>query len=171
MSNAGKGKPGRIPGIRQNGGAHGPVVPPDLPYPCTIYSCSGSTEHTAECDTSCDSFEPTESQVGLQNIAREYARNGMSFVGVPEGIPVPVSGINVDLVELLCRALALEKVVFESVGISREEFDEIYREVKIEFLSNILDANKEVVRKARVADSLGIVQRPALLGPNGEPIG
>lgn len=163
MSNVGR------PSVRDNGEGN-PNVPPDLVFPCTIYTCSGNLEHTDECDETCESWEPTENQVKLQNIAREYARNRMSFVGIPQGVPVPIPGISVDLVEVLCRIMAIEEMLFPLVGIEREEFDEKYREHKIEFLQSVLDANKDEVRKARVANSLGIVQHPGLLGPNGEPI-
>lgn len=159
----------RIPGMH-NGGSAGPLVPPDLPYPVTIYQCSGAPEHDASCDGNCDSFEPTESQVKLQNIAREYARNNMSFLGIPLGSPLPQAGIKVDLVEVICRLMTIEEIVFELVGMTREEYDEKYRETKIEFLQDILDSNKEQVKKQQVANALGIVE-PKLLGPDGSPIG
>jgi hypothetical protein len=153
-----------------NGGLAG-RVPPDLEYPCTIFECSGMTDHTAECDGTCNIFEPTETEVRLQNIHREFARNGMSMIGIPANVPLPMAGIKVDLLELLCRAMTAESILFELAGIDRAEFDERYRETKIEFLTIILDANKDQVRKQHVANALGIKQGPGLLGPNGEPIG
>lgn len=171
MSNAGKGKGNRVPGMMQNGGVAGPQVPDDLPFPCTIYACSNDIEHNSRCDGNCESYEPSESQIKLQNVAREYARSGMSFVGVPEGIPLNFPGININLVELLCRIITIEELLFPLTGVSREEFDEMYRTTKIDFLQNVLDNNKEAVKRQHVINSLGLVENSGLLGPDGKPIG
>lgn len=142
-------------------------VPPDLEYPCTIYECSQATEHTIECDGTCEGWEPTENQVKLQNLAREFAREGMPHNGTIPGLPIP--GITVDPVDLVCRLLVLEQFMFGHETIDREEFDEMFRAKKVEFLIEILESNRERVRKRRITDSLGIV-KPGLLGPNGQPI-
>lgn len=158
----------RIPGIR-NGGSAAPRVPEDLPWPCTLYACSRLTEHHPNCDGNCDNYEPTELQVKLQNIAFAYARNDMSFHGVPEGLPFP--GIDVGLVDLLCRIMCLEEWLFEDKGIDREEYDEIFRKTKIEFLQNILDANLDRIKRERTANALGIIEKKPIFGPDGQQIG
>lgn len=164
----------KIPGIREarmpDNGDSIPNIPPDLEWPVSTYSCSHNTEHAPNCDGSCTEIEWTESQVKIENVRREFARNGMSWIGLPEGLPLPVSGIQVDLVDLLCRVLTLEELAFEIHGINREEYDEKFRENKLEFLQTILDQNKEQVRKARLERTLGLGKKQ-IFGPGGEPIG
>lgn len=153
-------------------------VPPDLEWPVTTYTCSMDEQHSPDCsglasegnENGCEELIWTELQVRLENLRREYARNEMSQVGIPTGVPLPISGIQVDLVDLLCRILTLEELAFEAHGIDREEYDEKYRENKFEFLNEILKANKERVRKAHAQRMLGLPEK-RILGPGGEPIG
>ena len=152
---------GKIPGTF-NGNGPQPEVPPDLPYPCTIVSCSGDLEHTTECDGTCETWEPTENQVKLQNLEREFRRHGFEASGV---------GTNADLTELFLRINALEDIALELYGIDHEEYDELYRGKKIEFLERFLENHLEQLKKARTASALGIIEKKPIIGPDGRPIG
>jgi hypothetical protein len=173
VSKHGRQRKGKVPGIRMNpGNGDTPFeVPPDLEWPCTVYSCTYTTEHAPDCDGNCEANELSEINVKLENLRREYFRNQMSFVGLPEGVPSPIPGINVNLIDLLCRIITIEEMVFELVGIDREEYDQKFIQTKFDFLNEILQANKERVRRQRTANALGIVEKPGLLGPDGQPLG
>jgi len=151
----------RVPGTYENGNGPHQHVPPDLPYPCVICTCSGEQEHTSECDGSCETWEPTETQVKLQNISREFRRHGLDANSV---------STSAGLTELFLRIGTTEKILCKMADISEEEYNELYREEKILFLQIFLDNHLQSVKKARTASALGIIDKK-VLGPDGKPIG
>lgn len=167
-----KNRQGKVPGMRSNG-ATNPAIPPDLEWdednPPEIFPCSQHTEHAPGCPGTEDAIQlDSESQVRLINEARAWARVGMNFTGVPAGFPA--TGIPVELVDLLVWAQVVREIVIELAGITEFEYEEKFREAKFELLNSIRVRHEDEVKKRRVADQLGIVQRPPLLGPDGQPI-
>lgn len=176
MSQAGKGKPNRVPGTF-NGDSMNPDIPPDLVWdednPPRIFPCSQHTEHQRGCPATEDPIElDSELQVNLLNEGRAWARAGMSFKGIPEAYQgaIPIPGINVELVDLLMWLEAVKEVVTEVAGITEFEFQEKFREKKLAFLQIIREANEQRIKKQRVANTLGIIENPGLLGPDGRPL-
>ena len=179
MSNAGKGKPNQIPGIRVNrpNGDSSSDAPDDLVWdesnPPKIYPCSQSVEHHPQCPGNDEAQElDSELQVKLLNEAHAWVRAGMSFGGVPAAYQqhIPIAGIKIELVDLLQWLEVIKDVVIEMNDMTEFEFQEKFREKKLAFLQEIRLANEAQVRRQRVADSVGIVQRPPLLGPDGNPL-
>lgn len=177
MSNAGKGKPNRVPPMR-NGPEPQPRIPDDLVWdednPPKVYPCSQDVIHHPQCDGSDElTALDSESQVNLMNEGRAWARANMSFVGIPAAYQntIPVPGIKIELLDMMIWLQAMKEVVAELSGMSEFDFDEKFREHKIAFLREVREANEANVRRQRVADRLGVVQRPGLLGPHGEPLG
>lgn len=177
MSNAGRGKPNIPPTFKASNGPSTPEVPADLIWdednPPVIYPCSQDINH----DPTCPGNEPgltldSELQVMLLNEARAWARAGMSFNGIPAAYQnvIPKPGIAVELVDLLIWLQVIKDVVVELSDISEFDFEEKFRERKLSFLQEIRFANEANIRKARVANSIGIVEKPPLLGPDGQPI-
>lgn len=178
MSQAGRGKPNRVPGMREmSNGGMGMEIPPDLVWdeddPPYIYPCSQHTEHHPMCPGNEPPIQlDSELQVEALNEGRRWARAGMSFEGVPAAYQgkVPIPGIAVELVDILMWLDVIKDVVIEMSTMTPFEFEEKFREYKIGFLRGIREANEDKVKKRRVANSLGIVNRPPLLGPDGNPI-
>lgn len=178
MSNAGRGKPNRIPGMRESSnGEMGMEIPPDLVWdeddPPYIYPCSQHSEHHPMCPGNEDAIQlDSESQVEILNEGRRWARAGMAFNGIPAAYQgkIPITGIAVELVDLLMWLDVVKDMVIELSGSTPFEFEERYRDYKIKFLREIREANEDKIKKARVANSIGVVERPPLLGPDGNPI-
>lgn len=163
----------RVPGMHGNGHGENPNVPPDIAWddddPPMIYACSQHTEHNSNCDGECESHILTsELQAKLMNEARAWARQNMVFTGVPVNVPFP--GIQVELVDLLCWLEATKQVLIDNDLVEEFKLEESYRERKLNLLQTIRERSEERIRKQRVVDSLGIVQKPGLLGPNGQPL-
>lgn len=138
-----------------------------------IFPCSQHTEHHPQCPGTEEPIElDSESQVKLLNEARAYARAGMSFLGIPSAYAnaIPVPGIQVELVDVLMWLETMKELLGELVGISEAELNERFRENKLALLQHIREQNEENVRKQKVANSLGIVEKPSLLGPDGSPL-
>jgi hypothetical protein len=174
MSNAGRGKPNQIPGMRMNGNVPNMQIPPDVIWdendPPRIYDCSQHTEHQPTCDGNCESrLVVSEKQAELMNEARAWARLEMPFNGVPFGLPFP--GIPVEVVDLLCWLEVTKEQLYEAGIVEEFEFEEKYRDKKLELLRTIRSQHEDRIKRQRVASSLGIIERPPLLGPDGQPIG
>lgn len=153
-------------------------VPPDLVWDENnhpiIFDCSLDTVHTNECRGRCGSGNEltTETQVALLNEARAFARAGMSFMGVPaayEGV-IKLPGIKVELVDLLMWLEALKDIILEISDYTEFDLDEKYREHKLDLLRGVRHYNEETVKRKRAAARLGIVEKPGLLGPDGQPL-
>ena len=175
MSNAGRGKPNRMPGMRMNNGdVPNMQVPPDIVWdeddPPEIFNCSQHIEHQPMCNGNCGSHHVvSEKQVALMNEARAWARLEMPFNGVPFGTPFP--GIPVELVDLLCWLETTKDVLYEAGIVEEFEFEEKYRARKLELMTSIRTTHEDRIKKQRVQASLGIPDRPPLLGPDGRPFG
>lgn len=174
MSNAGRGRSNRIPGMMNGDSVQ--EVPPDLVWdednPPIIFQCSQDVQHDVRCNGHCGSVQlDSELQVTLLNEGRAWARAGMNFKGIPEAYQgvIPVPGINVELVDLLMWLETIKDIVRELSGMSEFEFQEKFREKKLEFLSIIRETNEARVKKQRVANSLGIAKKP-IFGPDGNPL-
>ena len=169
MSRAGAGKPNRITPTMGNGDVPNMQVPPDLVWdendPPIIHNCSQHTEHQPMCNGHCGSRPVvSELQIKLMNEARAWARLEMPMMGVPMNMPFP--GIPVEIVDLLVW-LEVTKDVLKEAGIIEEfEFEEKYRERKLELLTAIRDRNEGRLKRAR----LGVPERPPLFGPDGTPM-
>lgn len=169
---------GRTPPMSSpNGNSMTPNVPPDIVWdedsPPLIFSCSQHTEHDPRCKGDCESeFITNRLQVELMNEGRAWARAGMSFLGIPSAYEAhtPVPGIHVELFDLECKVQALLDFVVDSVGVDREVLEDKFREFKLDALRRIREINEESVRRQRAEASLGIINRPGLLGPDGRPI-
>lgn len=155
---------GKVPGISMNprNGDTPFTIPQDLEWPCKIMGCSGNLEHTDACDGNCEVWEPTENQVKLQNIRHEFMRHGLNADNV---------GTIATLTELYLRLQAAEKLLLDHLEISHDDYDEMYRSEKIEFLEGFLHNHLEEVKRQRTANTLGIIEKPGLLGPDGQPLG
>lgn len=152
-------------------------IPPDIEWDEDnhpfIYPCSQHTEHVRGCKGTEDPIElDSELQVRLLNEARAYARAGMSFAGIPASYAnhIPIPGIQVELVDVLVWLETAKELLCELSGLSKYELDERFRDNKLALLQSIREENEARVRKHRVASSLGIVEKPGLLGPDGTPI-
>lgn len=175
MSQAGRGKPNHIPGMRIPNGNSIMEVPPDLVWdednPPIIFGCTQHTEHHPQCPqgSECPPIQlDSESQVDLLNEARAWNRAGMNYHGLPFGFPG--QGIPVEILDLLIWVEAMKDVVIELSGISEFEFEEKFRERKLGLLQQVRGKHEDRVRRQRVASSIGIVEKPPLLGPDGRPL-
>lgn len=175
MSNAGKGKPNRIAGIRMtpSNGDSSSNIPPDLEWdaenPPFAYECSDYTEHIPGCP-GCDGKFYDESEVTLSNEAKAWARAGMVFKGSPDSMMnLPfVGGIPVEIYSLEKKFEVLMQVIIEAGLITQEDLDIKYRLHKAAMLKRIREANEDRVKKERTAQQLGIPTR--LIGPDGQPL-
>lgn len=175
MSNAGRGKPNRVPGMRNmpNGDAP-PEIPPDIEWdeddPPFIHSCSRHVEHAGFCDGSCEGEYATESMVNLINEHLAWQRLGMVPMGVPMAMRgAPINGLLVEIWDLETRYMVLQDWV-EEQGITEEELNERFRIKKFERMQTVRKQNEETLRKRQIADKFGIVEKQ-VLGPDGNPIG
>lgn len=174
MSNAGRGKPNRIPGIPGNGNAD-MEIPPDLVWdednPPIIFPCSQHTEHHPMCPGNDPSITlDSELQVELLNEARAWARIGMNFRGVPTSLAHLTPGIQVELVDIMCWFEVMRDIVIEMSDIELFEFEEKFRERKLLTLRTIREQNEANIKKQRLVNQFGIVEKK-VLGPDGRPIG
>lgn len=176
MSQSGRGKQNRIPQMRGSNGASDPIIPDDLVWdaenPPHIFSCSQDVNHHPQCNGSCEEVQlDSELQVDLLNIARAFARLGMSFLGVPVSIQnaIPVPGVSVELLDLLCWNEAIKEILQEQFGVEEFEFQERFRKVKYSILKSVYDQHARQIKEQRTRDMLGI-NKPPLLGPNGQPL-
>lgn len=177
MSKAGAGKPNRIVPTNTNGPSN-PEIPDDLVWdadnPPIIYPCSQDINHAPFCKGDEDGVAlDSELQIQLMNEGRAWARLGMSFQGIPaayQGV-IPRPGIAVELVDLLSWMETMRGVLVELSGMTAFDFEEKFREFKLNFLREIRLATEERVKKERVVSSIGIVEKPGLLGPDGQPLG
>lgn len=152
-------------------------VPRDLIWneddPPVIYPCSQDIKHLPNCSGEEDGIQlDSELQVRILNEGRTWARAGMSFQGIPAAYSgvIPKPGIGVELVDLLCWLEVIKEQIVELTGMSEFEFEEKFRERKLEFLQTIRDANEANIRRNRIRASLGVKNKPPLLGPGGEPL-
>jgi hypothetical protein len=157
-------------------GNNNPVgIPPDIVWdsenPPVAFACSQHTEHHPKCDGTCESMVLDESMVRGMNIAREYARNGMSFKGVVEGYDgmIPHSGMRVELFDLECEVKLLKQLLMELTGLSLEEYDVQFRELRSDVMEGVLEATLPGLKRARAEQALGIVPKK-ILGPDGSPL-
>lgn len=180
MSNAGRGKSNqpRIPRMNAPGnGLHPHIeVPDDLVWdednPPIIYPCSQHTEHHPfECPgpDKCPPIQlDSESQVMLLNEGRAWSRAGMNWHGIPMNFPG--NGIPVEIVDLLIYIEVMKPMLLQLTDTTEFELEEAFREKKLKMLTTIRGRHEDRVRKQRVANTLGIVEKPPLLGPDGRPI-
>lgn len=151
-------------------------IPADVVWdennPPVIYACSQYTEHDPACEGDCESQVATENLVKLMNEGFAYRRAGMSYYGIVASYSmIPVSGIPVEVFDVMMLVEVLRDHIVETTDITEDELHEKFRIHKYEFLHNVREASEARVRKQRAANALGIVEGPGLLGPDGNPIG
>lgn len=149
-----------------------PSIPPDLVWdendPPIVFSCSQHTEHAPRCDGSCEAKVCDESLVNLLNEARAYARAGMSFNGIPAAMSGgPWSGLNVEIYDLEVRTLLLQNIIQEQFGISDDDINRQFRELKYKLLHDVRIAVEPDIKRARLEAQVG-VQKSRIVGPHGE---
>lgn len=174
MSRPKNKKKGRTLPMASLNGDNASHVPADVVWdeenPMTIYMCSQDIEHDPRCNGLCPSYTPTKSQVDLINEARAWARAGMSFFGIPTAYKdtVPIAGINVELFDLECKFQAVRSMLVEKLDMDEDEFEEMFRETKLEAMRGIREQNEAAVRRERMRSL--IPAKPPILGPDGGPI-
>lgn len=152
-------------------------IPDDIVWdaddPPIVYACTQYTLHNSECDGDCDYQVATEALVKMMNEGFAFRRAGMSYRGVVAAYSgvIPVSGIPVEVFDILLMVEVLRDIVVEHLDISVDELHEAFREHKFNFMSNVREQAEEQIRKTRIQRHLGIQDRPTLFGPDGEPIG
>lgn len=154
-------------------GSGKPQVPPDLVWdddnPPKIFPCSLDTQHEKGCRGQEQSIVlESRLQVEVLNEGRAWARAGMNFQGVPaayQGV-IPVTGINVELVDMLMWLEAMKELLLEISDISEFDIQERFRAKKLEFLQAIRNANEEKVKSQRIRNQIGLAQK-GIIGPDG----
>jgi len=171
MSNAGR------PSQRGNGNVPNPNVPPNLEWdednPPFVYECSEYTEHRPECNGECEGRFWVESEVKLSNLAKEYARNQMSYAGVIEAyraVPILPGGFPVDPFYHEMWLESLQDILIDKGLVTRDELNELWRQKMITRMETVLGTVLPQLKEARTKAALGI-QDKKIIGPGGYPIG
>lgn len=160
-----------VPGMNGSG----MQVPQDIPWdednPPVLFNCSNMRFHENNCDKTCGEMEVTKAKVDLINEGLAFARAGMQWRGVPATLAgvLPINGIAVELFDILCWVELLRDKFLELIGTDISDFDEDFAIYKFNKMHELRMQAEETVKKKRLADQFGIVEKK-VLGPDGQPI-
>jgi len=178
MSRPHHGKKGRtLPMSSMNGDSPGAShVPPNLEWegePITVFNCSQHISHMPGCNQGCgETIIDTELEVEAINEGRIWARQGMSFRGLPAVLMnVPFSGIQYDGFDLLCWVVSINKVLVENGIASVEEINQTFLEEKLRRMKELREQWEPEIKERRTRVQLGLRDKPNIIGPDGKPMG
>ncbi len=131
-----------------------------------VFECSGTQVHNQSCEGDCNirHLDPLEIEINEERKKWELA--GMLPMGVPQQLGGMVPGVPIDILQTSIALAALTEAVYD-LGVDKDELNNKYRQMYLERLRTIREANEEAVAAAQNRSGIEIVQdRKQLIVPD-----
>jgi|SRR6185295_1278353 len=131
-----------------------------------VYSCSGNQNHLPSCE-GCEVKKLLPIEIEIIKEQMRWEELGMTPLGSPPQVP-QIPGIPTDSFKLSIAVSALNKMIVEKLGLDEEELNNKYRELLLERLVTIREANEEEMIAAQRRQEIAVAGagiRPQLIVP------